>query len=163
VEAAPIADAVEEGLVELKDGAFAGGDLFVDSHLAEGVDDGAGVDLVGAAGAAGFAADAEPDGGGAKEGVFLAELDHAQDLGGGEFHKGGGRTAGGAAQAVETALYILLAQRTHFFDKAQIRFHLSFPLILPAIQKSPKQPRTASLGSISQTNAPGRSTQSVDA
>src|SRR4030042_1660949 len=51
------------------------------ARVEAGVEDGAGMDRVGAAGAAGFAADAEPDGGGVEEGVLLAELDEAQDLG----------------------------------------------------------------------------------
>jgi len=110
VEAAPDADGVEEGLVELEDRALGRRDVVVDGDLAEGVDDGAGVDLVGAAGAAGFAADAEPDGRGVEEGVFLAELDEAQDLGGGVVHGVGGGAAGRAAEAVEAALHVLVAE-----------------------------------------------------
>jgi len=125
VEAAVEADSGEEGLVESKDRLFGGGDVLFEGELSEGVDDGAGVDLVRAAGAAGFAADAEPDGGGMEEGVLLAELDEAQDLGRRDVHGIGSGAAGGAAEAVVTTPHVLLAQFTDLFDETKVGLHCS--------------------------------------
>ena len=60
-------------------------------------------------------------------GELLAELDEAQDLGGRDVHGVGGRAARGAAEAVETALHILLAQLAHLLGKAQVRLHPYLP------------------------------------